>query len=400
VGRITVLDGLRGACLIFMTLTHLEFGRGYALGYTHFKHLGFADSAQAFIFLSGLLVGLVGMRQYTREGIEQVALRYRGRALQLYAWHLLLLLLLLLASRLLPGAWTAWGSWLQHLLDHGGSYAVASAGLLYQPTLLDILPQYMLYLLAAPLAIRLIAEGRTGFVVAGMIVIWLAVQMGLEDVPTGWIEGNLVIGGIAIALRSAFNPLGWQLAFFGGLAIGAILQRGDLKPEQIFPRDSRFLPQLALGLLIAFAALRLLVTLGLLDDATMANVGAAERRADLGVLPTLNFAALAYLIGWLMTVGPTIDEGWVQRLGAGARRIFEHPQLLCLGRHALPVFCYHVILMYSLRYVDARLGPIPDPWFSLIGVAAIASLFLVAKLLDSGQPVREMMPAAGRLTAR
>jgi hypothetical protein len=56
--------------------------------------------------------------------------------------------------------------------------------------------------------------------------------------------------------------------------------------------------------------------------------------------------------------------------------------------------------MYSLRYVDARLGPIPDPWFSLIGVAAIASLFLVAKLLNSGQPVREMMPAAGRLTAR
>ena len=79
-GRVKLLDGLRGACLILMTITHLHFGREYLVGYLHIKQLGFADSAQGFIFLSGLLVGLVGMRQYGREGIAPVRKRYWWRA--------------------------------------------------------------------------------------------------------------------------------------------------------------------------------------------------------------------------------------------------------------------------------------------------------------------------------
>src|SRR3954447_15029973 len=101
-GRIKVIDGLRGACLLFMTLTHLNFGREYALGYLHFRKLGFADSAQGFIFLSGLLVGLVGMRAHARGGIGAVVRRNHRRALVLYGWHLGLLLAVLTASRVLP----------------------------------------------------------------------------------------------------------------------------------------------------------------------------------------------------------------------------------------------------------------------------------------------------------
>ena len=84
VGRVKLLDGLRGACLILMTITHLHFGRDYLLGYLHVEQLGFADSAQGFIFLSGLLVGLVGMRQYGREGMAPVRKRYWWRAAELY----------------------------------------------------------------------------------------------------------------------------------------------------------------------------------------------------------------------------------------------------------------------------------------------------------------------------
>jgi hypothetical protein len=162
VGRINAIDGLRGLCLLFMTITHMEFGHEFLLGYAHFKYLGFADSAQAFIFLSGLLVGLVGMRQYLRGGYAPVARRYRRRTLELYCWYLGLLLVILVASRLLPDAWSAWGDWLQHLFEDGQAYAVASATVIYQPVFLDILPQYMLYLLAAPLLIRLAPTGVRG----------------------------------------------------------------------------------------------------------------------------------------------------------------------------------------------------------------------------------------------
>lgn len=382
-GRITVLDGLRGACLVFMTITHLEFGRPFLLGYAHFKHLGFADSAQAFIFLSGLLVGIIGLRQRSRAGDAPVARRYRVRALELYGWHLALLLVVLTASRLLPGAWAAWDVWLAHLFEDGAAYAVATAGLLYQPTYLDILTQYILYLLAAPLVLRMIAEGRTGLVIAGMVVLWLAAQAGLHLAPAAWVERTVVIGGVDVVLRSAFNPLGWQLAFGAGLVIGALFERGDLTAGRLFPPRGGLLPQIALGVLLGLMALRLSVAAGLMDAATNERVGEMARRQDLGLLPALNFAALAYLTGWLLAAAPDRGEAWLRHLGRGLRNLFGHTWLVTLGKHALPVFCFHVVLMYALRYVDWRLGGVPDPWFSLAALAAIASLFLVAAALEA-----------------
>jgi hypothetical protein len=383
VGRVKLLDGLRGACLILMTITHLHFGREYLVGYMHIKQLGFADSAQGFIFLSGLLVGLVGMRQYGREGMAPVRKRYWWRAAELYGWHLALLLVILLASRLLPFGWVAWRDWLQQLFGDGGAYAIAAAGLLYQPTYLDILPQYMLYILAAPLAIRLVAEGRTGIALAVTLGLWLVAQAGLLATPVAWLDRAIVIGGTDITLRAAFNPLGWQLAFFSGLIIGCLLQGGAVRTEEIFPRRSPALAQLAFGLLVACMVLRLALTFGLLDEHSIGQLAGVERRSDLGLLPTLNFAALAYLIGWLVSAAPHAEDGRLRRLSRMLRDLLGHPWLMMLGRHSLMVFVYHVLMIYMLRWLDARLGGIPDPWFSLMALGAIASLFLVAALLDS-----------------
>lgn len=398
-GRVKLLDGLRGACLVLMTITHLHFGREYLLGYLHIKQLGFADSAQGFIFLSGLLVGLVGMRQYGREGLAQVRRRYWWRAAELYGWHLALLLVILLASRLLPYGWTAWRDWLQLLFGDGGAYAIAAAGLLYQPTYLDILPQYMLYILVAPLAIRLIADGRTGLVLAATLGLWLVAQAGLLTTPIARLDQAIAIGGTDITLRAAFNPLGWQLAFFSGLIIGALLQGGTLRTEQIFPPQNPVFAQLALGLLLACMAVRLALTFGLLDQQAVSQLAGVERRADLGLLPTLNFAALAYLIGWLLSAGPETGDGRLRWLAGGLRRLLGHRFLMMLGQHSLPVFAYHVLLVYALRWLDARLGTIPDPWFSLMALGAIASLFLVAAALEARRnavPRRQGVPAAAR----
>jgi hypothetical protein len=184
-----------------MTITHLEFGQGYLLTYLHFKQLGFADSAQAFMFLSGLLVGIIGARQYARAGLSVVARRNSRRALELYGWHLGMLLLILGASRLLPDAWLAWGDWLQHLFDGGPAYAAATAALLYQPAYLDVLPQYILYLLGAPLLVGLVATGRAGVALACTLGLWIVTQAGLHAAPTAWLERAVVIGGTDVVLR-------------------------------------------------------------------------------------------------------------------------------------------------------------------------------------------------------
>jgi hypothetical protein len=399
VNRIRVLDGLRGTCLILMTVTHLNFSGHFLIGFLHIKQLGFADSAQAFIFLSGLLVGLVGMRQYDRGGFAALARRNGRRALTLYGWHLALLTLLLAGARYLPDAWPAWGSWLAHLFDDERAYAVATAALLYQPVFLDILPQYILYLLAAPLVVRLVAEGRAGLALAGSLALWLAAQAGLHVAPVAWLERAVVIDGTDVVLRSAFNPLAWQLTFTTGVILGALAERGRLTPERLFRPDDPFLPQVAVGLLAGFAALRLALILGLLDDPAIGRVAAVERRLDLGLIPTINFAALAYLVGWLLVAGPDASDARVRRLSGWARRLFRHPWLVTLGRHGLPVFCYHVVLMYAFRYADAALGGVPDPWFSLAALGAIASLFLVATALEARRrataPPRAAVGGAG-----
>src|SRR6478609_165495 len=107
-GRIDILDGLRGWCLVFMMITHLHINGDFLLGYLHFNQLIFADSAQAFIFLSGLLVGLVGVKQHRRDGVMPMSRRYWSRALELYGWHLGLVVAVLTLAWLIPAGWFAW----------------------------------------------------------------------------------------------------------------------------------------------------------------------------------------------------------------------------------------------------------------------------------------------------
>ncbi|HEU5094168.1 MAG TPA: OpgC domain-containing protein, partial [Reyranella sp.] len=58
-GRLTILDGLRGYFLVFMFLNHLAFTGGYMLVKINHDELGFVEGVQGFVFLSGLLAGLV-----------------------------------------------------------------------------------------------------------------------------------------------------------------------------------------------------------------------------------------------------------------------------------------------------------------------------------------------------
>src|SRR5690349_6005052 len=99
--RIQILDGIRGCLLVFMLLNHLTFSGAFALGWLNYSRIGFVESAQGFIFVSGLLVGLVYMRIYDHGGPLAATRRLGRRALELYGWHLALVLSVLLLSRLM-----------------------------------------------------------------------------------------------------------------------------------------------------------------------------------------------------------------------------------------------------------------------------------------------------------
>lgn len=382
--RIEVLDGMRGWCLVLMMITHLNFGQPFFLGYLHFKEISFTDSAQAFIFLSGFLVGLLGVRQHARGGAWPVAQRYWRRAGELFGCHLFLLLVILLAVRLVPSTWFAWREWLQHLMVQGEPYVGATALLLYQPTLLDILPQYILYLLAAPALIHLIGTGRAGLVVAGSFAVWLGVQLGMHQPLAAWLD-TWQLGGRDFVLRTAFNPLAWQILFVGGLVLGGLFERGELPAEAMFARGNRMLLQLACVLFLLFAAIRIGVNFGLHETPFMERLRYFDDRANLGLIRVLSFASFAYLTVWMATTAITSGRAWLQLAGQAVRRILVHPTLAMIGRNSLPVFVYHVLLIYTLRHLVEMLGGLPDPWFSLLGLLAIASLAVPALAFERPQ---------------
>ena len=94
----------------------------------------------------------------------------------------------------------------------------------------------------------------------------------------------------------------------------------------------------------------------------------------MGLIRVLSFAGLTFLVARMLILAPE---------GGTIRRLAGHAWLSMIGRHSLPVFAFHVLLIYLLRLLTTHLGGIPDPWYSLLGLLAIASLLLPAWLLET-----------------
>lgn len=188
------LDALRGACLVAMTTAHLACCTGPAWVLTH--PLLVVDAALGFVAVSGVVLGLTS-RQRRRTG------RLLRRAAGLYAAHLVLLVVGY-ALRDLTGQPAflkdpdQLGGWPVLLRD--------SVLLLHTGTHLDILPLYVVLLLLAPLALRALAAGRTGALLAVAGTGWaLTLLLGAPPLP---------------AAGMTFGWTAWQLPFLLGVTAG------------------------------------------------------------------------------------------------------------------------------------------------------------------------------------
>ncbi len=381
--RMPVLDGLRGFLILFMTWNHLWFEQGFLLARFHFGELGFVTSAQGFIFMAGLMVGLVYGRQQLERGPRPVRERLWRRTAVVYAWHLALLTAIVLAIRLLDDTRPAWGRFLGLLYDDGWAYALAGAALLYQPTYLDILPQYVFYLALAPLLLHLALSGRAWLVAAGSVALWQFVQMGGHLPVVATVEALLRYGETDLVLRSHFNPLAWQLLFVSGLLLGAAAASGRLEPERLLRPERTELLKAALFVLAVLALWRIAISAGLPSPEMFARIQAFERRGELGPVFPIAFAATLYVVAWLLVAGPRAASPLARRTARFLRSLWGHPLLVIMGRHPLPVFVWHVLLVYAQVLFEQRLGPIGDPWSSLLALAVVALLPLPALLAEA-----------------
>jgi len=311
-GRDARVDALRGFLLVLIMVNHLPphpFHRFVS------QVFGFVSAAEGFVFMSGLVTGMVYGRTLAKSG--RTALRHRAlrRARDLYLAHLFLYTFALVGGlwgglSIAPrfsSLWTAW--W------HG-------AALIYQPRLFDILPMYCVFLLLVPVLIEQMARGRSLLVWLCSITLWLLAQWGIGGPAhnPSWL--NL----------GYFNVLGWQLLFVAGAYFGYRKTTGQPSPVPA----SRLLLTFCVVLVIVLFTLRHQgMLLGRTSPLFNIEIMLQEWRSINHPFRLINFAAYAYILWYLPR---SVDQRFHQLSVSRFLRF--------LGRHSLQVFVWSIFLSY------------------------------------------------------
>ena len=207
IGRDPRLDLLRGFCVFAMIVDHVG-GASWLYALTG-GNTGPITAAEGFVFLSGLVLGIVSRRRVARDGVQAAVRSALARAWTLYA---LTTVLTLGFIGLTVG--TGLALWVDRsLLAEIPSWPdlIASVILLrftWHGT--DILALYAILLAAAPLALFLLAAGRPWPLLAGSWALWLLFQVTPERAIIPW----------PIEHASTFPFAAWQLLFVNALVLG------------------------------------------------------------------------------------------------------------------------------------------------------------------------------------
>lgn len=377
-GRLEVLDGLRGYFLVFMLLNHLSFQNSYFLVKLNVGELTFVQDAPGFVFLSGLLIGMVYTGRMAKRGLIATGPIMWRRALELFVYAVACLAAVLILGRLIPEAREAWKPWLEDLLGGGPAFKAAALALLYQPTYMDILPQYIVYLIAAPPLLWLCVRGKWHWVAIASALLWFSVQIGLHLPLADGINSTLDGMRDGVGMRVTFNMLAWQLVFMGGMILGTLTVQGAIDWRAVFDPKRRLLMTAALAVVVFFLCIKLAWTANLLPSDMLARFGEYDNRPEFSAIYLLNFAALAYVVGWLIVAGPRSSSLLERGVGAFLNGLFRLRFLRLLGRHSLQVYAWHVLVVYLLCAWDRHAGPLPELEKNLVALAAVAALALPA----------------------
>jgi enterochelin esterase-like enzyme len=202
-GRDLRIDLLRGYFVLAMIVDHVRgMSPLYLLtGGNRF----FVSAAEGFILTSGLLAGLIYRRIIARDGIVAAARKVWTRAFTLYLLTIGITLLLLPLSELggLP--------WAQGVdLTQSVNLVVSVLTLHRTYYLIDVLLLYTVLFALTPVALLLMADGKTWLVLAASWALWGLHQFFPAEAAATW----------PIAGNHLFTFSAWQLLFFNGLALG------------------------------------------------------------------------------------------------------------------------------------------------------------------------------------
>ncbi|MFL6449275.1 MAG: OpgC domain-containing protein [Bryobacteraceae bacterium] len=356
------MDILRGFLLLWMTLTHLPTKASVISNQT----FGFVSGAEGFIFLAAFMVGQLEFRRELTRGEVATVRDLAKRTARVYAYHcgLLLIAFTVFAPIAVKLHRPAVQNLLSFYLKHPKAAAIAAALLQYRPSLLDILPLYVIFMAFTPLARRVARQWGWEPVIYAGFSIWVAAQFGLRN----FIFHSFTPFGIAVPSDStgAFDIYAWQLLWIVGLALGSLNAdqlaglsvQGQTKSTEGIPR---WLIRLSFAVAGTFLVLRYSPVDRWIDPNLL---GWLIDKWHLGPARVINFSAIAIL---LVQYGNRITKF----------RIFT--PLASLGQASLEVFCVHVLCCLAGDLLSFT--PDPDlswPVQAALLIVTLAALFLTA----------------------
>lgn len=357
-GRLIELDILRGFLLLWMTLTHLPTKASVLSNQT----FGFVSGAEGFIFLSAVMIGQLEHRVEGKRGYTATIADVVRRIGRVYAYHVALLAIAFTVVAEIAVSYhrLALENLLSFYLANPKSAMIAAVLLKYRPSLLDILPMYVIFLALTPVARHIARRWGWDPVVYASFAVWTAAQFGLRH----WLYTHIDLFGLAVPENStgAFDIYAWQLLWMVGLALGSIYS-----DQNSGGGERSETPRALVRLSVVSAAIFLVLRYSPVDHwINPDSYGWLIDKWHLGAARLLNFAALTIVL---------------VRFG---RRIAALPlvqPLALLGQASIAVFSVHVLCCLA----GDALSPDADPnlplWQQAILLAGtVAALFLTAHL--------------------
>ncbi len=332
------LDMFRGLALVMIFINHVP-----GTVYEHFtnRNFGFSDAAEAFVFMSGMAAGLAYSKAFRIAGPLATTLRIWARARQLYFVHLAMTLIAA-AIFIAAALWFDLPTLLERnnmarLLQSTPEALMGLPLMTFQLGYLNILPLYIVLLIAAPLMIAIALRSLVALIALSVLVWWTA--GGLEWTFPRF-PGN---GGWFL------NPFAWQIMFTVGLACGISMKRG----QALVP----FRP-----VLFGLAAI---VVVGSAVWMQIPEVGSAGR----SVLSRLNALGVPDYIVWFNKNALELPRALhafalfyvmasIPALERLSRSAVARP-LVVLGQSALPVFAVGTLIAIALQALKTAITPGP-----------------------------------------
>ncbi|TFV40058.1 OpgC domain-containing protein [Bradyrhizobium frederickii] len=338
------LDLFRGLALWLIFIDHLPSS---LLTWFTIRNYGFSDATEIFIFISGYTAAFVYGRAMLESGVVIATARILRRVWQIYVAHVFLFTIFLaeisyVATSFENPLYTE-EMGIMDFLKQPDVTIVQALLLRFRPVNMDVLPLYIVLMLALPLilwSMKWRPDVTLGLSVGLYAVTW-EYDLYLSAYPNGfW----------------AFNPFAWQLLF----VFGAWCALGGAR------RMSRILASpVTMWISIAYLVAAFYVTLTwYVPQLSQFMPKRIEQwmypidKTDLDVLRFTHFLALAALtVRFLPRDWPGLKSRWLR------------PLILC-GQHSLEIFCLGVFLAFAGHFILAEVsgGAAMHALISLSGV--------------------------------